>query len=66
MVSVSRRASPPHEGHAVRVKPWWRASGDSPEGLNSASSGSSTGRSSSGTGTVPQASQWTIGMGVPQ
>ncbi len=30
------------------------------------SSGSTTGRSSSGTGTTPQASQWMIGIGVPQ
>ena len=66
MVSVSRRPSPPHCGHEARTNASFRASGDSPVGLNSASSGSSTGNSASGTGTAPHVGQWMIGMGVPQ
>jgi hypothetical protein len=34
--------------------------------VNSATFGSSTGSWSSGTGTTPHASQWIIGIGVPQ
>ena len=66
MVSVSRRASRPHWGQTVRTNDSWRASGDSPVGLNSASSGSSTGRSLSGTGAMPHSAQCTMGIGVPQ
>ena len=57
MVSVSRRAGASHWGQATWVKVGCPASGDSPVGRNSASSGRSTGRSSSGTGTMPQAAQ---------
>ena len=46
MVSVSRSASPPHCGQVTWRKPSWYFSGLSPVGRNSASSGSSTGRSS--------------------
>ena len=46
----------------------WRASGEMPEssGLKSGMNGSSTGSWSSGTGTVPHASQYTMGIGGPQ
>ena len=44
----------------------WSASGDSPVGRNSASSGRITGSSEYGTGTVPQSRQWMNGIGVPQ
>ncbi len=66
IVSVSRRAGPPHEGQATFTNPSWRASGDSPPGAKSTSSGSSTGRSASGTPTSPQLGQWMIGIGAPQ
>ena len=57
--SVSRRASLPHLGHGTRYHSSSRASGDTPlsSGRKSSVSGSSTGRFSSGTGTVPQSSQ---------
>ncbi len=42
------------------------ASGESPRPVNSATFGSSTGRSSSGTGTMPSFSQYMTGIGVPQ
>ena len=57
IVSVSRLAGPPQRGQGAFTKPSCSVSGDSPVGRNSASSGSSTGRSSSETGTVPQPSQ---------
>ena len=64
-VSVSRLAGSPQLGQATSTK-----SGRSPSGLPSPvgamSRGSTTGRSASGTGTGPQASQRTIGIGVPQ
>ena len=44
----------------------WSASGESPVGRNSASSGRITGSSEYGTGTVPQSRQWMNGIGVPQ
>src|SRR5438477_2390799 len=66
MVSVSRRAAPPHFGHVVFTNPSCFASGDSPCGEKSTSSGSSTGSSSSGTGTSPHDGQCTIGIGHPQ
>src|SRR6266550_4171156 len=66
MVSVSRRAGPPHEGHVTLTNAGSLASGDSPCGEKSASSGSRIGRSSTGTPTSPQDGQWTIGMGGPQ
>src|SRR6266550_5069543 len=57
--SVSRRPGLPHLGHSTRYHSSWRASGDTPEssGLKSSMNGSITGRSFSGTGTVPQDSQ---------
>ncbi len=65
IVSVSRRAGWPHFGHATSTKASQRASGlPLPSGIRS--SGSTTGRSFSGTGTVPHEVQWTIGIGVPQ
>ena len=42
------------------------ASGDFPSGANSTLYGNSTGRSFSGTGTIPQSSQYTTGIGAPQ
>jgi hypothetical protein len=46
--------------------PSWDCSGDWPVGVNSTSSGASTGSWSSGTATMPQASQYTTGIGQPQ
>src|SRR5690606_9500660 len=66
IVSVSRVAGPPQIGHRAARNRSWNLSGDSPVGRNSTSSGASTGSSSSGTGTVPQAGQCTTGMGQPQ
>ena len=59
MVSVSRRALRPQDGQGTVYH-----SGFSANGLFSG--GSSTGSSASGTGTMPQASQCTIGIGQPQ
>jgi len=65
IVSVSRRAGLPHEGQATLTKLAHLVSGlPEPSGIRS--SGSSTGRSFSGTGTEPQSSQWMMGIGVPQ
>src|ERR1700674_1125032 len=57
--SVSRRPIFPHFGHTTRYHSSCRASGDTPEssGLKSSMKGSTTGRSFSGTGTVPHESQ---------
>ena len=66
IVSVSRRASPPHDGQATCTQSSAAASGERPFGRKSSISGSSTGSSSSGTGTMPQRSQWIIGIGQPQ
>ena len=66
IVSVSRFAGPPHFGHIVFTNASCLASGESPVGLSSASSGSSTGSWSAGTGTMPSFGQCTIGIGVPQ
>ncbi len=66
MVSVSRRAGPPHFGHATLTNSGTFASGESPRPVNSATFGSSTGSSSSGTATSPHAGQWMMGIGVPQ
>src|SRR5512139_1693154 len=57
IVSVSLRAGPEHLGQVVLTKPWQYLRGDSPVGLNSASEGSNTGKSLSGTGTMPHLSQ---------
>ena len=65
IVSVSRRAGLPQQGQGTFRKASHLASGlPLPSGTRSC--GSTTGRSFSGTGTVPQASQWIIGIGVPQ
>src|ERR671934_21813 len=53
IVSGSRFAAPPHFGQRTFMNPGWRASGDSPWGWKSTSSGRTTGSSSSGTGTRP-------------
>ncbi len=53
IVSVSRLAGPPHDGQSTLTQSSTAASGDLPFGLYSVTSGSSTGRSASGTGTVP-------------
>ncbi|CFN68357.1 Uncharacterised protein [Bordetella pertussis] len=65
MVSVSRRAGLPQRGHEHDRKASFLASG-LPEPSGMRSSGSTTGRSCSGTGTGPQSAQWMMGMGVPQ
>src|SRR6185312_2467734 len=65
MVSVSRRAPPPQEGHLTLVQVGWRSSG-LPGRSKVTSSGSVTGRSLSGTGTTPHVSQWITGIGQPQ
>ena len=57
IVSVSRRASPPHDGHSVLTQSSAAASGLLPFGAYSSTSGSSTGSWSSGTGTIPHSSQ---------
>ena len=65
IVSVSRRAGLPQHGQST-----FRKASDLFSGLplpsGTRSSGSTTGRSLSGTGTSPQLSQWMMGMGVPQ
>ncbi|MDP7203419.1 MAG: hypothetical protein QGF72_04745, partial [Candidatus Poseidoniaceae archaeon] len=65
MVSVSLRASLPHEGQSTSQKVE-EVSNGLPCPLNETSSGSSTGNCSTGTGTGPQSEQWMIGIGVPQ
>ena len=57
IVSVSRRAGPPQSGHVVLTNSGTCASGESPRPLNSVIFGSSTGRLSYGTGTMPHFSQ---------
>ena len=65
MVSVSRRAGWPHFGQVTCFQLGWWSSGL--PGLSKlTSSGSLTGRSASGTGTMPQLSQWMTGIGQPQ
>ncbi|MNI47093.1 hypothetical protein D3C73_1015920 [compost metagenome] len=65
IVSVSRRAGLPQLGQAQDRKASFLASGlPLPSGIRS--SGRTTGRSFSGTGTGPQSAQWMIGIGVPQ
>ena len=66
MVSVSRRAGPPHVGHVAFTNSGTCASGESPLPLNSWIFGSTTGSESYGTGTIPSFSQYTTGIGVPQ
>ena len=66
IVSVSRRAAPPHFGHFTFTNSGTLASGDSPSPENFAIGGSTTGKSLSGTGTIPHFSQYSTGIGVPQ
>src|SRR5262249_12969800 len=65
IVSVSRRAGPPHFGQVVLTNAACSASGD-PVVLKFRSAGSSTGSCSSGTGAMPHCGQWMNGIGVPQ
>ena len=64
-VSVSRLAGSPQRGQATSTNSARSASG-LPSPVGSMSRGRTTGRSCSGTGTGPQLSQLTIGIGVPQ
>ena len=65
MVSVSRTAGSPHLGHFTCFQVGWWSSGL--PGLSKVtSSGSFTGSSSTGTGTMPSFSQWMTGIGQPQ
>ena len=57
IVSVSRRAFPLQRGHLVFTQSFAASSGERPSGAKSSISGSSTGRSSCGTGTTPHFSQ---------
>src|ERR1019366_9467577 len=66
MVSVSRRAGPPHFGQVVFRNDGTFINGDPPDSVVGTLSGKSTGKSFSGTGTTPSFSQYTIGIGVPQ
>src|SRR5450432_3825296 len=66
MVSVSRRAGPPHFGQVVFTNSGVDASGDSPSPVNFGLGGSTTGKSPSGTATIPSFAQYTTGIGVPQ
>jgi hypothetical protein len=67
-VSVSRRAGPPHFGQEVFTKSGMAASGDSPvpESQLPVLLPDVENYRPSGTGTSPQAGQWTIGIGAPQ
>lgn len=69
MVSVSRRAGPPHCGQSTSTHDVAAARGDWPLGASCSplrSVGRVTGSWSSGTSTSPQSGQWTTGIGVPQ
>ena len=57
MVSVSRRALPPHLGQVALTKLATSASGEPPFPLICTSRGSTTGRFSSRSGTMPSRSQ---------
>src|SRR5690606_31088867 len=65
IVSVSRLAGLPHDGQSTCFHVGWRSSG-LPGTSKVTSSGRRTGSWSSGTGTIPQESQCTIGIGQPQ
>ena len=54
IVSVSRRAAPPHDGQVVARNDSVVSRGLPPPGGYTKSSGSRTGSSSSGTATMPQ------------
>src|SRR5215211_6338047 len=64
-VSVSRVAGLLQYGQLTCFHVGWWSSG-LPGLSNETSRGSSTGRSSSGTGTMPQSGQWMTGIGQPQ
>ena len=66
IVSVSRRAGPPHLGHVAFMKASDVANGDTAPDSNLTSSGRRTGNSSSGTSCSPHLSQYTTGIGTPQ
>ena len=57
MVSLSRRASSPHFGHFTFMNSGTFSSGDRPLPVIGIPSGSTTGRSFSGTGTMPHFGQ---------
>src|SRR3954454_16539813 len=63
IVSVSRRAGPPHVGQVVFTHSGTCANGESPRPVNVAMCGNSTGNCSYGTATTPCFSQWTTGIG---
>ena len=65
IVSVSRRAAPPHLGQVAFVQVGWRSSG-LPGSAKLTSSGSRTGSLSRASGTTPQAGQCSTGIGQPQ
>ena len=66
MVSVSRRAGPPQLGQVALTNSGILPSGDPPVSVISMFSGRITGKSFSGTATMPSFSQYNMGMGVPQ
>ena len=68
MVSVSLLACPPHIGQVVASQSSHCNRGEGPllASWSPDMGGSVTCSWSAGTGTVPQAEQWTTGMGVPQ
>ncbi len=66
IVSVSRRAGFPSMGHATFTQWSMSVSGDCPVGSKRTFSGNVTGRSDSGTGTIPWSGQWIMGIGAPQ
>src|SRR5437016_12446465 len=65
MVSVSRWALPPHFGQATCFQVGWWSSA-LPGLSKETSSGSTTGRSFSGTGTTSHFGQWITGTRQPQ
>ena len=66
MVSVSRRAGPPHVGHVVCHEFLGGRQRRPALGGVVLTSGNTTGNWSSGTATMPHFSQCTIGIGQPQ
>src|SRR6185503_11251025 len=68
MVLVSRLAGPWQFGHFTLTHESMPANGDSPVPVGSyfLTFGKTTGKSSSGTATVPHFGQWIMGMGSPQ
>jgi len=65
-VSVSRCAGPPQSGQVVRANAGSDLIGLMVCSSYCTSSGSTTGSCASGTGTTPQRSQCTMGIGAPQ